>query len=201
MPIDSGVDAKGPKTSEAVDLGSLLSSMSAAGNRINIAVIEASRSYPRPPGALPSSVVGLAPVKLPKGLFIASSSRPGTVVTNARTTARGSLYTKMLLKSIAIPGRTLPEVFNTAQALVVNTTQGQRPWFSSSTSEDFIFLSAEQELGQDPLLAMSADEGSSSRKWLWLLLGLGVAGSMVVANSDAGAPPSTGGVEIEVVLP
>ncbi len=201
VPIGSNIDSESAAAFEAVDLGALVSTMETAGNRINIVILEAGRPYP---GArkLSSSATGLARVESSDGVFVAFSTSPGTVVNVAAPAGGNSLYTKMLLKSMAIPGRTLPEVLRTARALVTNTTTDQVPWFSSSSSEDFMFLFDEREPGTDnPLLAMTAEEQSRSRKWLWLLLGLGVAGSIAVASSDGDQVPSTGGVEIEVVVP
>ncbi len=200
VPIGSDIDNDSATAFEAVDLGALVSAMGKAGNRINIVILEAGRPYP---GArkLSSSATGLARVESSDGVFVAFSST-GTVLNVAAPAAGNSLYTKMLLKSMAIPGRTLPEVFRTARVLVTNTTTGQVPWFSSSSSEDFMFLFEEREPEADnPLLAMTAEEEAKSRKWLWLLLGLGVAGSIAIASSDGDQVPSTGGVEIEVVVP
>ena len=201
VPIGSNIDDDSATAFEAVDLGALVSAMGKAGNRINIVILEAGRPYP---GAskLSSSATGLTRVESSDGVFVAFSASPGTVVNVAAPAGGNSLYTKMLLKSMAIPGRTLPEVFRTARALVINTTTGQVPWFSSSSSGDFLFLFEEREPGADySFLAMTAEEESKSRKWLWLLLGLGVAGSIAVASSDGDEVPSTGGVEIEVVVP
>ena len=201
VPIGSNIDNDSATAFEAVDLGALVSAMETAGNRINIVILEAGRPFP---GArkLTSAAAGLARVESSDGVFVAFSASPGTVVNVAAPAGGNSLYTKMLLKSMAIPGRTLPEVFRTARALVTNTTTGQVPWFSSSSSEDFMFLFEEREPGAGySSLAMTAEEESKSRKWLWLLLGLGVAGSIAVASSDGDEVPSTGGVEIEVVVP
>ena len=201
LPIGSDIDSESDVAFEAVELGSLVSSMEGAGNRINIVVLEAGRPPPHA-GKLSSSAAGLARMESPRGVFIAFSTSPGTVVNDATPAGANSLYTRMLYKSLSIPGRTLPEVFRTARALVTNTSTGQVPWFSSSSSEEFVFIPADRETGLDnPLLAMGAEEKSSSKRWLWVLLGLGVAGSIAVANSDGDTAPSTGGVEIEVVVP
>ncbi len=200
VPIGSNIDDESVAAFEAVDLGALVSTMETAGNRINIVILEAGRTFPA--ARRLSSAVGLARVESSDGVFVAFSTSPATVVNDAAPAGGNSLYTKMLLKSMAIPGRSLPEVFRTARVLVTNSDTNQVPWFSSSSSEDFMFLLEERESGSDnPLLAMTAEEESKSRKWLWLLLGLGVAGSIAVAQSDGDQVPATGGVEIEVVVP
>lgn len=137
LPVGSHIDSETEAAFEAVDLNRLLSTMETAGNRINIVVLEAGQSYPL--GEKLGSATGLARVEPSQGLFVAFSTSPGTVIDGREPGEGTSLYTQMLLKSMGIPGRILPDVFRTARAMVTGSSSDQVPWFSSSSSEDFVF--------------------------------------------------------------
>ena len=200
MPLGSDVDSETAAAFEAVDLGALVDMMAAADTRVNIVIVDANRAHSLA-ARLPTAAPGLARLESAGGVLVAFAATPGTVVADVPV-GGNSLYTRMLLDSMAAPGRSLPEVFRSARSLVASVTPDQVPWFSSSSSEEFAFLlAAPGSEDEDAWLAAGENEKGRSRKWLWLLLGLGVAGSVAIAGSDGDPGPSTGGVEIEVVVP
>ena len=200
LPVHSDIDSEAAAAFEAVDLGSLIEAMEAADTRVDIVILDACRAHSEVE-RLPAAAPGLARLESDRGVFIALAASPGTVAA-APPVGGNSLYTTMLLESMSVPGRTLTEVFRTTREMVTGVWPSQVPWFSSSSSEEFVFRFAAREAGEENTPStIPEDDKARSRRWLWVLLGLGVAGSIAVASGDGDADPPTGGVEIEVVVP
>lgn len=123
---------------EAVDAGMMLDEMFAAGNELNIVVLDACRTNPFARG-LRSDSRGLAVMKAPSGTIIAYATAPGESADDGGT-ARNGLYTQELLRNIQTPGLRLEDVFKRTRATVRQMSKGKQiPWESSSLEGDFYF--------------------------------------------------------------
>src|SRR6185369_5384567 len=62
---------------EAMETDWLVTQMHFAGNRVNIVILDASLSYPLPPGKLSPDRLSLARTDATEGIFVAYSAAPG----------------------------------------------------------------------------------------------------------------------------
>lgn len=122
---------------EAVDVGRVLREMDAAGNDLNIVVLDACRSNPFARGWR-GSENGLAEVRAPAGTLIAYATSPDTVADDGA--GRNGVYTAELLKQLIVPGQTVEAMFKAVRTLVAaSTKKRQIPWESTSLFRDFYF--------------------------------------------------------------
>ena len=147
-----GID---PKTEadikyDAVPVGKLLGQMEAAGNGMNLVILDACRNNPFK-RSFRSASRGLAQVVAPAGTFISYATAPGSVAADGD--GRNGLFTEKLLKHMQTPGLKLEEVFKRVRADVQQDSQSQQvPWDSSSLTGDFFFV---PEIAPQPALAVA----------------------------------------------
>jgi len=140
IPIGARLDKAGDVPYEGVDVGRVLDGMEAAGNQLNILILDACRNNPfalakgwRSPGER-----GLAQVKAPTGSLIAYATAPGSVAADGA--GEHGLYTQALLEELREPGLKLEEAFKKVREKVLEASKGgQTPWESNSTVGDFFF--------------------------------------------------------------
>ena len=138
VPIGSTIDKEQDVEYEAVEAGRVISKMEAAGNRLNIMILDACRNNPFT-RSWRAGTRGLAPMNAPRGTLIAYATAPGTVSSDGDG-AHG-LYTHALLQQIQVPGLKLEDVFKRVRVAVKATSHGkQLPWESSSLEGDFYFM-------------------------------------------------------------
>ena len=137
VPVDAELSKKAYAKSEAVNLNDVLDRMGAAGNGLNIVVLDACRNNPFPAFAKAASR-GLAVTQAPGGTYIAYATAPNDVATDGD--GRNSPFTVALAQTLALPGLELDKLFKAVRTKVYNATgKRQLPWSSSSVQGDFYF--------------------------------------------------------------
>jgi formylglycine-generating enzyme required for sulfatase activity len=140
IPIGARLDKESDVPYEGVDVGRVLDNMKAAGNKLNILVLDACRNNPFAllKGWRGVGEKGLAQVKAPTGSLLAYATAPGS--TAADGAGEHGLYTQALLEEIKEPGLKLEEAFKKVREKVLEASKGgQTPWESNSTVGDFYF--------------------------------------------------------------
>lgn len=124
---------------KTVNAGYVLGLMEAAGNGLNIVMLDACRDNPFQSFSRSMSR-GLAQLSSPKGSLIAYATSPGDTAADG-TGSRNSPYTKNLLSYIEQPGLTIEAMFKRVGAGVAKDTNSKQvPWYSSSISQDFYLV-------------------------------------------------------------
>ena len=145
VPIGAAIEKENDLEYEAVDAGLILDEMFAAGNELNIVILDACRNNPFARSVRAASR-GLAVMKAPSGTIIAYATAPGEVASDGAS--RNGLYTQELLKSLPTPGLQLEDVFKRTRIAVRQISNGKQiPWESSSLEGDFYFS---PKLGTSP---------------------------------------------------
>ncbi len=129
---------------EALDADAVLRAMEAAGNELNIVILDACRNNPFVRGFGAGSR-GLARMDGPVGTFIAYATAPGAISQDGN--GRNSPYTRSLLTAMSTPGLSLEQIFKQVLIAVEQETKGaQIPWVASSLRGDFYFNPATSAL-------------------------------------------------------
>ena len=117
----------------------MIDAFKAAGNRMNIVVLDACRDNPF---AVSASSKGLAPVDAPPGTFLAYATAPGNVAEDGDAKSGNGLYTQFLLEELKRPTAKIEDVFKRVRLNVRRQSQGRQiPWESTSLEDDFYFNS------------------------------------------------------------
>ena len=140
IPIGARLDKETDVVYEGVDVGRVLDNMQAAGNKLNILVLDACRNNPfaLAKGWRSAGEKGLAQVKAPTGTLVAYATAPGSVAADG--TGEHGLYTGSLLMELKEPGVSLLQTFQKVREQVLDGSKGgQTPWESNSTVGNFYF--------------------------------------------------------------
>jgi len=149
IPIDAAPKNKADAVSSAIRLSSVLESMNAAGNRLNIVALEASNAAPFGMDFQPAAP-GFADMTPPPGFFLMSAAQPDTVV--VKTSDRKSLFTARLSELITTPELDIKEGFTSLiEDILKSTQEKQRPWFSTTIEESIYLFSLKRtnSIGMD----------------------------------------------------
>jgi hypothetical protein len=142
VPVDAQIATSSDVPVQAVDVGSVIDAFKAAGNRMNILVLDACRDNPF---ATSASGKGLAPLDAPPGTFFAFATAPGNVAEDGDVKAGNGLYTGFLLQELKKPAARIEDVFKRVRLNVRKQSQGRQvPWESTSLEEDFVFNSGQR---------------------------------------------------------
>ena len=137
VPVDAAIDEESEVEIEAVDVGSVLSRMDIAKNRLNLVILDACRDNPYA-RSFRSQVRGLASIDAPSGTLIAYATAPGRVARDG--SGANGIYTGELLRAMGVPGLRIEDVFKRVRQSVQQQTGGEQvPWESSSLVGDFVF--------------------------------------------------------------
>src|SRR5665213_307138 len=133
VPVNADIKRRSDVAGRSLSVKRVADRLSAAGNELNILILDACRDNPFPdsPG-----IVGLVPMGAVYGAFIASST--------ARIAFDGddghSPYTRALADAITVPGEKLEDVFKSVRRQVrLATGEAQIPWESTANELDFYF--------------------------------------------------------------
>ena len=138
VPIGAVIEKENDLEYEGVDAGLVLDEMFAAGNQLNIVILDACRNNPFARSFRTDSP-GLAVMKAPVETVIAYATAPGEVAADGAS--RNGLYTQELLKNIKTPGLKLEDVFKRVRTAVRQISNGKQiPWESVSLERDFYFV-------------------------------------------------------------
>lgn len=137
IPVDAQANSEEDVEYESVEAGFVLAQMEAAGNSLNIVILDACRNNPFA-RLYRSADKGLAQMNAPSGTLIAYSTAPGSVAADG--TGENGVYTAELLKQMKMPNLSIEDVFKQVRIAVRSQTQNkQTPWESSSLTGNFYF--------------------------------------------------------------
>jgi tetratricopeptide (TPR) repeat protein len=120
---------------DGFSLDTVLAEMNSRRARIKIAILDASRvsMYERRIRSVPA---GLAPAAAPHNTAVMYAAAPGSFVRDGER----SLFMTELLKEIRNPGK-IEDIFNRTRNTVARESRSeQTPWFSTSLTEEFSFV-------------------------------------------------------------
>jgi hypothetical protein len=139
VPVNADIKRRSDVATRSLSVKRIAERLSAAGNQLNILIIDACRDNPFPEGAAPAVTLGLVPMGAVYGVFIASSTGSGKIAFDGDD--GHSPYTKALAEAIAMPGEKLEDVFKSVRRQVrLATSEQQIPWESTSLELDFYFV-------------------------------------------------------------
>jgi uncharacterized caspase-like protein len=137
VPVDAKLASAADVPAQTVDVGQVIEAFKAAGNRMNIVVLDACRDNPFAQG---SSNKGLAPLDAPSGTLLAYATAPGNVAEDGDPGTGNGVYTSFLVKELQKPAARIEDVFKRVRLQVRQFSQGRQiPWESTSLEEDFYF--------------------------------------------------------------
>ena len=139
LPVDAAPASAADVPRMSVDTQAVIDAFMAAGNRMNILVLDACRDNPFG-GAV--SAKGLAPMDAPPGTYMAYATAPGNLAEDGSDRDGNGLYTRFLVKEMQRPEAKIEDVFKRVRLQVRQASKGRQvPWESSSLEEDFVFAS------------------------------------------------------------
>lgn len=138
VPVDANLKSAADVASQTIDLSSVVDIFKAAGNRMNIVVLDACRDNPF--GGNTSSAKGLAQLDAPPSTFLAYATAPGNVAEDGDAKSGNGLYTQFLLQELKRPTAKIEDVFKRVRLNVRKQSNGRQiPWESTSLEDDFFF--------------------------------------------------------------
>ena len=157
IPLGAQIDSAMEFQGDAVPAQWVVSWMEAAGNRLNLLILDACRNNPY--GDTRGSDRGLARMDAPSGSLIAYSAGPGKAANDGE--GANSPYTSALAEVLIEPGLKVEDVFKRVRVRVEIKTGGeQTPWENSSLKGDFYFVlrPADKEVTDDSIAQRMATE-------------------------------------------
>ncbi len=137
IPVGASIGAEDQLEFESVDANRVLAAMDAAGNRVNIVILDACRDNPFA-RSFRSGSRGLAQMEAAKGSLVAFATGPGSVAADG--TGRNGLYTQHLLQSLNHPDSDIDRVFRRVTADVARASGNKQvPWKQDSLTGEFYF--------------------------------------------------------------
>ncbi len=141
IPVNSQIEDEYEVELEGVGANRVLAAMEAAGNPMNIVILDACRNNPFS-RSFRAKRQGLAQMDAPTGSLIAYSTAPGSVAADGE--GRHSPYARHLIRAMNVPNLPIEQVFKRARIGVQSLTDGrQTPWESSSLTGNFFFINAQ----------------------------------------------------------
>lgn len=140
VPVDADLQSSDEADIQNVSVNSFLSLTENSNVPMNIIILDACRNNPFR-SLRSASLGGLAPVKAPRGTYVAYATAPGSVAVDGDGV--NSPFTLALTESMRQPGLTLEAVLKLTRAKVETETKGaQLPFDSSAITGDFYFVPA-----------------------------------------------------------
>ena len=137
IPVDARIKDVADVDAQAVDMDTLLTSMTRAHNPMNLIILDACRDNPFG-GNVDIPQKGLSQVDAPPGTLLAYATAPGN--TAADGFGANGLYTENVLKEMQAPAAKIEDVFKRVRLNVRMQSKGQQiPWESTSLEQDFYF--------------------------------------------------------------
>jgi hypothetical protein len=138
VPIDADTRNKEEADIQNVSVNSFLALSENSNVPLNIVILDACRNNPFR-GLRTTGEGGLAPVKAPRGTYVAYATAPGAVAADGE--GANSPFTLALSESMMQPGLTLEGVLKMTRSKVQLATNGaQLPFDSSAITGDFYFM-------------------------------------------------------------
>jgi hypothetical protein len=137
VPVDAKIAKPADLAGQTLDVSTVIEAFKAAGNRMNIVVLDACRDNPF--GGITTGK-GLAPLDAPSGTFLAYATAPGNVAEDGDVKSGNGLYTQYLLQELKKPQARIEDVFKRVRFAVRKASSGRQiPWESTSLEDDFQF--------------------------------------------------------------
>ena len=137
IPVDAQIKNISEVDAQAVDMETLLESITRAKNPMNVVILDACRDNPFG-GDVGLPQKGLSQVDAPPGTLLAYATAPGN--TAADGLGANGLYTENVLKEIQSPAAKIEDIFKRVRLNVRLQSRGQQiPWESTSLEQDFYF--------------------------------------------------------------
>jgi hypothetical protein len=135
--VDSDIRHEDEVADDAVNAQVVLEKMQAAGNRMNLIVLDACRNNPFAVKSRTASN-GLATMNAPSGSMVAYATAPGSVASDG--SGANGLYTQHLARIIRQPGLQVEEVFKQVRTAVRRDSGNrQTPWENTALEGQFFF--------------------------------------------------------------
>jgi len=151
IPVDAELQDTLDLRIQTLDASTVMTSLEAAGNRLNMVFLDACRNNPFK-GVSRSGTRGLTKMDAPTGTLIAYSTAPGDVAADG--VGRNSPYSRALARAIQEPGLPVEQVLKRVRIEVMERTGNrQTPWESSSLTGDFVFIEDVPEPEPAPKIA------------------------------------------------
>jgi uncharacterized caspase-like protein len=139
VPVSADIKKRSDVATQLLSVKRVADRLSAAGNQLNILIIDACRDNPFPPSVATTATLGLVPMGAVYGVFIASSTGSGKIALDGED--GHSPYTGALAEALTTPGEKLEDVFKSVRRQVrLATGEQQIPWESTSLELDFYFV-------------------------------------------------------------
>src|SRR2546421_1690836 len=139
VPVGADIKKRADVAPQSLSVKRVADRLSAAGNALNILIIDACRDNPFPQRVAPAATLGMVPMGAVYGVFIASSTGSGKTAFDGDE--GNSPYTRALADVITTPGEKLEDVFKSVRRQVrLSTGEQQIPRESTSLELDFYFL-------------------------------------------------------------
>jgi hypothetical protein len=137
IPVDANLSKATDVPVQTLDVATVIDAFKAAGNRMNILVLDACRDNPF---LVSATAKGLAPIDAPSGTLLAYATAPGNVASDGEVASGNGLYTGHLIRELQKPVTRIEDVFKRVRLQVRQDSAGRQiPWESTSLEEDFYF--------------------------------------------------------------
>jgi hypothetical protein len=157
VPVSADIKRKADIATNSLSVRRIADRLSAAGNQLNILILDACRDNPFPESVAPRGITGLVPMGTALGEFIASSTGSGKAAFDGDD--GHSPYARALADAISAPGEKLEDVFKSVRRQVrLATGEQQIPWESTSLELDFYFVPPVPPPSPAAQLLAAADE-------------------------------------------
>lgn len=163
IPVDVQARTEQDIWAQAPRLGQALQHVRAAGNGVNLVILDACRNNPLPSANRSAGSGGLAPVARSRGLLVSYSTEPGFTATDGA--GNHSPYTQALAAVILQDGLIAEQVFKRVADQVNQATNGaQTPFYNSGLiGDDFCFGDCSQPAPAAINIALTPSVGASGR--------------------------------------
>jgi Caspase domain len=139
VPVSADIRRRSDVASTSLSVKRVADRLAAAGNALNILILDACRDNPFRASVAPAGIVGLVPMGAVYGVFIASATGSGKIAFDGED--GHSPYTRALADAMTVPGEKLEDVFKSVRRQVrLATGEAQIPWESTSLEADFYFV-------------------------------------------------------------
>jgi Caspase domain len=164
VPVDADIRREDDTPRAALKVSAIAADLMAAGNQLNILILDACRNNPfKGRSRAGSGGRGLSYMSPVSGTFIASSTASGDEADDGMP-GQNSPYAKALADALIRPGLTLDDVFKVVQRRIRDfAPRPQIPWVATSLESNFYFKPpAPEKSASAQLLEMALTEQSAA---------------------------------------
>lgn len=157
VPVNAVIKKNDDIAAQSLSVKDVADKLAAAGNQLNILIIDACRDNPFPDSGPQLASRGLVPMGAVYGVFIASSTGSGKAAFDGD--GADSPYTQALADALVAKGEKLEDVFKSVRRQVrLATKEQQIPWESTAVEFDFYFVPPPPPVPPEQQLLAAAKE-------------------------------------------